>query len=52
MPDTKARLSWMGVRFSGSARDVSNKAVVILGLAAIIAFCVTAIAITLIIRLT
>ena len=52
MPETKGRFRVLGARFSGSASDVSDGTVLMLGLAAIIAFCVTAIAITLIIRLT
>lgn len=52
MPGNKVRSGVFGARFSGSASDVSDGTVRMLGLAAIIAFCVTAIAITLIIRLT
>lgn len=52
MPETKVRSGVLGARFSGNASDVSDGTVWMLGRAAIIAFCVTAIAITLIIRLT
>ena len=51
MPDSNFDLNVPGARFSGSARGVSDATVRLLGLAAIIAFSVVAITITLIIKL-
>ena len=51
MPDSNFDLDFPGARFSGRARDVSDRTVLILGLSAIFTFSVTAIAITLIIKL-
>ena len=47
MPDGDFDLNIPGARLSGSARGVSERAVLILGLSAIGGFCVTAIVITL-----
>ena len=51
MPEAEARVRLLGARLSGSARGVSERTVLILGLSAIGAFCVTAIVITLLIKL-
>ena len=51
MPDAEAEFNVYNARFSGSARGVSDGTVRLLGLAAIGSFSVTAIVITLIIKL-
>ena len=51
MPDGDLDLNLPGARLSGSARGVSERAVLILVLSAIGGFCFTAIVITLLIKL-
>ena len=50
MPDGDLGINIPGARLSGSARGVSDRVVLVLGLSAIFGFCVTAIVITLIIK--
>ena len=51
MPDAEAEFNVYSAKFSGSTRGVSDATVRLLGLAAITSFSITAIIITLIIKL-